>query len=128
VYKQESGNDADGSPMDNVYLESGDFDLDEGEEVQFIRRMVPDVKFTGDGGSDQTVNVVLKTRNYPAESLTTESTDAFTASTTVVEMRARARQAVLRFESDDDASSDARLGVGFRIGATRLDIQANGRR
>jgi len=35
---------------------------------------------------------------------------------------------VLRFESDDDASSDVRLGVGFRIGATRLDIQANGRR
>ena len=128
VYKQESGNDADGSPMDNVYLESGDFDLDEGEEVQFIRRMIPDVKFTGDGGSDQALNVVLKTRNYPAESLTTESTDAFTASTTVVEMRARARQAVLRFESDDDASSDVRLGVGFRIGATRLDIQANGRR
>jgi len=128
VYQQETGNDADGSPMDNVYLESGDFDLDEGEEVQFVRRMIPDVKFTGDGGSDQAVNVVLKTRNYPAESLTTESTNAFTASTTVVDMRARARQAVLRFESDDDASSDVRLGVGFRIGATRLDIQANGRR
>ena len=128
VYRQESGNDADGSPMDNVYLESGDFDLDEGEEVQFVRRMIPDVKFTGDGGSDQALNVVLKTRNYPAESLTSESTTAFTASTTVVDMRARARQAVLRFESDDDASSEVRLGVGFRIGATRLDIQANGRR
>ena len=128
LYKQETGNDDDGSPMDSVYVESGDFDLGEGEEFQFIRRMIPDVKFTGDGGSDQTLNVVLKTRNYPADSLTTDSTTAFTASTTKVDMRARARQAVLRFESDDDAAAGVRLGVGFRIGGTRLDLQANGRR
>ena len=114
--------------MDSVYVESGDFDLGEGEEFQFIRRMIPDVKFTGDGGSDQTLNVVLMTRNYPADSLTTDSTPAFTASTTKVDMRARARQAVLRFESDDDAAAGVRLGVGFRIGGTRLDLQANGRR
>ena len=128
LYKQETGNDDDGSPMDSVYVESGDFDLGEGEEFQFIRRMIPDVKFTGDGGSDQTLNVVLKTRNYPADSLTTDSTTAFTASTTKVDMRARARQAVLRFESDDDAAAGVRLGVGFRIGGTRLALQANGRR
>ena len=128
IYKQETGKDDDGSPMDSVYVESGDFDLGEGEEFQFIRRMIPDVKFTGDGGSDQTLNVVLKTRNYPADSLTTDSTTAFTASTTKVDMRARARQAVLRFESDDDAAAGVRLGVGFRIGGTRLDLQANGRR
>ena len=128
LYKQETGNDDDGSPMDSVYVESGDFDLGEGEEFQFIRRMIPDVKFTGDGGSDQTLNVVLKTRNYPADSLTTDSTTAFTSSTTKVDMRARARQAVLRFESDDDAAAGVRLGVGFRIGGTRLDLQANGRR
>jgi len=128
LYKQETGNDDDGSPMDSVYVESGDFDLGEGEEFQFIRRMIPDVKFTGDGGSDQTLNVVLKTRNYPADSLTTDSTTAFTSSTTKVDMRARARQAVLRFESDDDGTEGVRLGVGFRIGGTRLDLQANGRR
>ena len=43
-------------------------------------------------------------------------------------MRARARQAVVRFESDDDASDSVQLGVGFRIGGTRLDIRSNGRR
>jgi len=128
IYQQETGNDDDGSPMDSVYIESGDFDLGEGEEFLFIRRMIPDVKFTGNGGSDQTLNVVLKTRDYPADSLTTDSTTAFTASTTKVDMRARARQAVVRFESDDDGSESVRLGVGFRIGATRLDLQENGRR
>ena len=128
IYDHETGNDADGSPMTNVYIESGDFDIGEGEEFQFIRRMIPDVKFTGTGGSGQQINTVLKTRNYPADSLTTDSTSSFTASTTKIDMRARARQAVVRFESDDDASEGVQLGVGFRIGGTRLDLRPNGRR
>ena len=128
IYDQETGNDADGSPMTNVYIESGDFDIGEGEEFQFIRRMIPDVKFTGTGGSGQQINTVLKTRNYPGDSLATDSTSAFTATTTKIDMRARARQAVVRFESDDDAATGVQLGVGFRVGGTRLDIRPNGRR
>ena len=112
--------------MTNVYIESGDFDIGEGEQFQFIKRMIPDVKFTGDGGSDQQINTVLKTRNYPGDSLVTDSTTSFTSTTTKIEMRARARQAVLRFESDDDAS--VQLGLGFRVGGTRLEVRPNGRR
>ena len=128
IYDQETGNDADGSPMTNVYIESGDLDIGEGEEFQFIRRMIPDVKFTGTGGSGQQINTVLKTRNYPGDSLATDSTNAFTATTTKIDMRARARQAAVRFESDDDAATGVQLGVGFRVGGTRLDIRPNGRR
>ena len=128
IYNQETGNDADGSPMTNVFVESGDFDIGEGEDLQFIRRMIPDVKFTGTAASGQQINTVLKTRNYPGDSLTTQSTSAFTASTSKIDLRARARQAVLRFESDDDASTATQLGVGFRVGGTRLDIRPNGRR
>ena len=128
IYDQETGNDADGSPMTNVYIESGDFDIGEGEEFQFIRRMIPDVKFTGTGGSGQQINTVLKTPNYPGDSLATDSTNAFTATTTKIDMRARARQAAVRFESDDDAATGVQLGVGFRVGGTRLDIRPNGRR
>ena len=128
IYDQETGNDNDGSPMTNVFVESGDFDIGEGEDFQFIRRMIPDVKFTGTAASGQQINTVLKTRNYPGDSLTTQSTSAFTASTSKIDLRARARQAVLRFESDDDASTATQLGVGFRVGGTRLDIRPNGRR
>jgi len=128
IYNHELGNDADGSPMTGVYIESGDFDIGEGEDFQFIKRMIPDVKFTGTAGTGQQINTVLKTRNYPADSLTTDSTNAFTATTTKIDMRARARQAVVRFESDDDASAETQLGVGFRVGGTRLDIRPNGRR
>ena len=128
LYNHETGNDDDGSPMDNVFIESSDFDLGEGEEFQSIRRIIPDIKFTGSGGTDQTVNMVLKTRNFPAESLSTSSTNACTSSTSKIDTRLRARQAVLRIESDDNNSEGARLGVGFRVGATRMDVQTNGRR
>ena len=128
LYNHETGNDADGSPMDNVFIESSDLDLGDGEEFQSIRRIIPDVKFTGDGGSDQTINMVLKTRNFPAESLTTAVTSTCTSSTSKIDTRVRARQAVFRVESDDDNSEGNRLGVGFRVGATRMDVQPNGRR
>ena len=127
LYKHETGFDDDGSPMDNVFIESADFDLGEGEDFQFIRTVIPDVKFTGTG-TDQTINMVLKARNYPGDSLTTDQTTPFTSTTTKIDTRARGRQAAIRFESDDDGSDGVREGLGFRIGATRLDLQPNGRR
>ena len=45
-----------------------------------------------------------------------------------VDMRARGRQAVVRFESDDDGNISDQLGLAFRVGATRLDLLANGKR
>ena len=128
LYNHETGNDDDGSPMDNVFIESSDFALGSGEQFQSISRIIPDVKFTGDGGSDQTINFVLKQRNFPGESLATDSTNTCTATTTKIDTRLRARQAALRIESDDDNSLGARLGVGFRVGTTRMDLKPNGRR
>jgi len=128
LYNHETGNDDDGSPMDNVFIESSDFALGNGEQFQSISRIIPDVKFTGNGGSGQTINFVLKQRNYPGESLATDSTNTCTATTTKIDTRLRARQASLRIESDDDNSLGARLGVGFRVGDTRMDLKVNGRR
>ena len=128
LYNHEVGNDDDGTPMNNVFIESSDFDLGEGEEFQSISRIIPDVKFTGSGGSGQTINVVLKQRNFPGESLSTNVTSTCTSTTTKIDTRLRARQAALRIESDDDNTDGSRLGVGFRIGVTRMNVQANGRR
>jgi hypothetical protein len=128
IFSHETGFDDEDSPMDNVFVESADFDLGDGEQFQFVRRCIPDVKFTGDSGATQTLNFVLKARNFPGESLTTDQTTSFTSSTTKIDTRARGRQAAVRFESDDDGTTGTRLGVGFRIGGTRLDLQPNGRR
>ena len=129
VYRHETGNDADGTPMDNVYIESADFSLDGiGNAYTQVQNAIPDVRFLGSGGSGQVVNFVLKTRNYPNESLTTKSTSQVTESTQKVDLRGRARQAVVRLESDDDASTEARLGVGWRLGDMRLNTRPDGRR
>ena len=128
LYQHETGNDDDGSPLDNVFIESSDFDIGDGDDFQAVNRIIPDIKFTGSGGTGQTVNFVVKTRKFPAESLTTSTTSTCTSSTSKIDTRIRARQAVLRIESDDDNDTGARIGVGFRVGATRMSIYPNGKR
>ena len=127
LYEQETGFDADGSPMTNVFIESSDFDIGEGEQFSFIRRIIPDFKFI-ENENNCSVNIVVKTRNFPGDSLTTNSTNAISSTTQQAYVRGRARQLVLRFESNDDAENDGNLGIGWRLGATRIDIKTDGRR
>ena len=125
LFEQEDGFNDDGSPMTNVFIESSDFEVGEGEQFAYIQRMFPDLKFLANSDSGK-VNLVLKTRNNPGESLSTSSTSSIGSSTGQVSLRARSRQAVFRVESDDD--SDGNDNVGWRLGATRLDIKPDGRR
>ena len=127
LYEQEKGFDADGLPMTNVFIESSDLDIGDGESFQFIRRLIPDIKFLQDS-NNCSVNLVVKTRNNPGQSLSTRSTSAIQSNTGQVNIRARGRQLALRIESDDDALNDGNLGIGWRLGATRLDIRPDGRR
>ena len=127
LYEQETGFDADGSPMTNVFIESSDFDIGEGEQFSFIRRIIPDFKFL-ENQNDCSVNIVVKTRNFPGDSLTTSSTSAISQTTQQAYVRGRARQLVLRIESNDDATNNGNLGIGWRLGATRIDIKTDGRR
>ena len=129
LYLHETGENDDGSPMENVYIESSDFDIQDGELVSSISKIIPDVKFTGSGGTGQTINFIMKSRNYPGETLTTNTTQNVTSTTTKLDTRIRARQAALRIESDDDNSEQGNiLNVGWRLGDTRLDIRPNGKR
>mgnify|MGYP003137628536 CR=1 FL=1 len=126
LYEHETGYDDDGSPMTNVFVESSDFDIGDGEQFAFINRMIPDIRFLSNSGGGQ-VNIVLKTRNFPGDTLTTNSTSAISSSTQQSHVRARARQAVVRIESDDD-NVPANTATGWRLGATRLDVRTDGRR
>ena len=128
VYIHESTDDDDGSPMDNVFIESGDIDIEEGNQLGFVSRIIPDVKFFGTTPTDGQINFVLKTRNFPGESLTTNSTNNITSTTQQTFTRARGRQLVLRVESDDDAATGSRTGFKWRLGANRIDIRTDGRR
>ncbi len=127
LYQQEKGFNDDGSPMTNVFIESSDLDIGDGEQFSFLKRIIPDYKFIEDVNSGN-VNIVLKTRNFPGDSLATNSTNAVSANTQQVYVRSRSRQIALRFESDDDAANDGNLSIGWRLGATRIDIKPDGKR
>ena len=127
LYQQEVGFDDDGSPMTNVFIESSDIDIGEGQQFTFVKRIIPDYKFLQDNNNGN-VNIVLKTRNFPGDSLVVNSTSPITSTTQQAYVRSRSRQIVLRFESDDDAQNNGNLSIGWRLGATRIDIKTDGRR
>ena len=128
IYTHESSDDADGIPMDNVFIESGDIDIDDGEKFGFVRKIIPDVKFLGENSTNGQINFVLKTRNFPGDSLSTNSTSDVTSSTQQNHVRARSRQMVFRAQSDDDAATGVRTGFKWRLGANRFDIRPDGKR
>ena len=128
-YNHESGVDDDGTAMTNVFIESSDFDLGEGDDFQSISKIIPDIKFIGNadtGANGQTLDIVLKRRNFPGEELTTAVTSSCTSVTTKIDTRVRGRQAVLRIQSND--TDTAAIGMSFRAGATRIDLKPDGKR
>ena len=70
----------------------------------------------------------MKTRNFPGDSLTTNSTNNVTNSTQQNYVRARSRQMVFRAQSDDDADTSLRTGFKWRLGANRFEIKPDGKR
>tara|TARA_B100002019_G_C21264851_1_gene598807 strand:- start:729 stop:2639 length:1911 start_codon:yes stop_codon:yes gene_type:complete len=127
LYEHEVGYDNDGSPMTNVFIESSDLDIEDGDEFSFVSKLIPDVRFLSNADGGQ-INFVLKTRNAPGESLTTKSTSVINGDTARVDLRSRSRQIALRFESDDDATYPGNNNTGWRLGSNRLQIKPNGRR
>ena len=119
VYLHENGQNDDGSAMDS-FIESGDFDIGDGEQFSFINKIIPDIEIVSTD-SEATVDYVIKTRNFPGDSLITNSTSSVTSTTTQSFTRARARQTVLRIQSSS-------LDLGWTLGDTRLELRPDGRR
>lgn len=130
LYSHEEGSNDDTNPMTNVFIESADLDIGDGENFAFVKKVLPDVKFlTETDTNTPAINFVLKRRDFSNQSLTTDSTTQITAASTEGFLRSRGRQFVLRFESDDDNAVEAnQKDFKWRLGSTRLDVQASGRR
>ena len=119
IYRHETGYDDDGSAM-TAYIESGDVELDEGGRFMFMSRMIPDFRFSGDTGS-ASMDVTIKGKRFPLESLSTLATATVTSSTEQNFLRTRARESVVRVESSG-------LGYGWRLGDLRFEMRQDGRR
>ena len=130
VFQHENGFDDYEDAMTGVFIESADIDISSGDSLAFVKKLIPDMAFVTESGisTNPVMNIVLKRREFPGQSLVTDSTSQITPTTTFKSVRSRGRQVVLRFESDDDASAVDQKGYKWRIGSTRLDLQPSGRR
>lgn len=130
VFEHENGFDDYEDAMTGVFIESADLDISSGDSFTFVKKIIPDMKFVTDTGVsvDAAMNIVLKSRDYPGQSLTTDSTSQVTPTTQFNDVRTRARQVAFRFESDDDNTVGNQKGYKWRLGSTRIDIQPSGRR
>ena len=130
IYEHEKGFNDDESAMDGVFVESADIDIADGDRFVFLKRILPDILFVNEAGTSQNpaINVVVKRRDFNNQTLSTDSTTQITASSTFGSLRSRARQFVLRFESDDDNAVNDRKNYKWRLGSTRVEVQPSGRR
>ena len=130
IYEHEKGFNNDESAMDGVFVESADIDISDGDRFVFLKRILPDILFVNEAGTSQNpaINVVVKRRDFNNLTLGTDSTTQITSSSTFGSLRTRARQFVLRFESDDDNTDSDRKNYKWRLGSTRVDVQPSGRR
>jgi hypothetical protein len=128
IYNQESGVDDDIYPMSS-YISSSDFDLVDGDEFLLIKRIIPDVDFSGSNTTENaspTATFTMRPRNFPgsayanspAKGVITTNIDNYTNQ---VFMRARARQMAMEISSAD-------LGVQWQLGSPRLDGRPDGKR
>lgn len=128
LFNHELGEDDDTSPM-NSFIESSQIDIGDGEQFSLIRRLIPDFTFEGSSASGPTVDLTLKTRNYPGgnylqtetKSTTRTATSPVEQFTNVLNMRLRGRSFAIRVDSSES-------GVRWRIGTPRVDIRQDGRR
>jgi hypothetical protein len=128
VYNHEQGVDDDVLPMAS-YIQSSDFDIVDGEQFLLIKRIIPDVEFSGSNmvtNPTPSVLVTMKPRNFngspyntsPAKNVIETAVDVYTDQ---IFLRARARQMGFKISSAD-------IGVQWQLGSPRLDGRPDGKR
>ena len=132
LYNHETGSD-DGSTSPSspisAYIESSQFDIGEGDQFSFVNRVIPDLTFRDSTATAPSVNMVLKSRNYPGGNFTNTDSSAVTRSATVpVEQFTQEANVRLRGRSMTLKVDSTATGVAWRLGSPRIDVRPDGRR
>ena len=98
------------------FLESADFDIQDGEQIMFMNKIVPD--YTINQGS---IKFSINTKTYPAGPTTEKGPFVISNSTQKIDFRARGRQANIRVSTSD-------IGTSWKWGSVRLGLQPDGKR
>ena len=113
-FEHEEGVNDDQSAM-TAFITSGDFDIQDGQQILSVSRGIPDFK-----NQIGTANLTMGFKTYPSDTGSTISRDV-TTSTKFFDLRGRGRQTNVKITSDT-------LGSNWRYGTLRLDIKPDGGR
>ena len=118
-----------------AYINSAEFDIQDGQNFGFIWRVVPDVTFRGSTANNPAITMTLlplqssgSGYNNPASVAGTNSAPVVRSAVLPVEQftgiiytRVRGRQMSMKVESTG-------LGVAWQLGAPRIDVKLDGKR
>ena len=118
-----------------AYIESSEFDIEDGQHFGFVWRMLPDVTFTGSTaqnpsavmtlipmkGSGSGFNDPRSEGGSDSASVTRTETVPIEEFTNIVYIRVRGRQMIMKMASTG-------LGVTWQLGHPRIDVRMDGRR
>jgi len=119
----------------SAYIQSSEFDIDDGHNFGFIWRIVPDLTFRGSTSANPTVTMTLLplagsgsgynnptsvggTNNAPVIRSSSVPVEQFTD---IIYVRVRGRQMSFKIESNQ-------IDTTWQLGAPRIDIRPDGRR
>jgi hypothetical protein len=124
----------------NAYIQSSDFDLNEGNNYSFITKIVPDITFngsntSGESASPPSVEFTIRPRQNPGSPYGSSSPKTVQSSqqyqnqrtytvqefTEIIYPRIRGRQVAFKVESNT-------LGTSWQLGSPLLDLRPDGRR
>jgi hypothetical protein len=112
-----------------AYVETSDFDIQDGHNFGYVWRMLPDLTFTGSVAGTPSVTMTVRPRQNSGTNYSSADQPTVTRTSTVpiqqytgqVYTRVRGRQMAFRIDSID-------LGVAWQLGMMRLDVRPDGRR
>ena len=118
-----------------AFVESAEFDLDDGHKFSFVYRLVPDITFDGStadspvatftlnplGGSGSGINSPASEGGSNAGTVTRSATSPVEAYTDQVYTRVRGRQMSIKIQSTT-------TGTTWQVGTPRIDLRLDGRR
>jgi len=126
------------SPI-NAYIQSSDFDIEDGHNYGFVWRIIPDITFDGSDTTGATsdkpfVQFTVRPKQNPgsnygtALSPTVTSAQSYAGQTTynvqqfteIVYSRVRGRQMAFKIESNS-------IGTQWQLGVPRIDVRPDGR-
>lgn len=105
----------DGKPL-TAYLESAFMDMDQGKQMMFVDRIIPDYTFS----TGESVDISLKIKDYPNGTERTKGPYTINANTRKVDLRSRGRQISVKVSGTNEGS--------WRWGSVRMAVQADGDR